>query len=65
MICIFNMIIPIRNNRSKEKAKPYPETFRTVQPKEHAKDYGDWLKYIYQERNRPYREVSNLNEKGE
>jgi len=41
--------------KNKEKAKPYPETFRTVQPKEHAKDYGEWLKYIYLERNRPYR----------
>jgi hypothetical protein len=45
----------ILNKRSKQKAKPYPETFRTVQPKEHAKDYGEWLKYIYLERNRPYR----------
>ena len=41
--------------KNKEKAKPYPETFRTVQPKEHAKDYGEWFKYIYLERNRPYR----------
>lgn len=48
-------IIQLLNNHSKEKAKPYPETFKTVQPKEHAKDYGEWLKYIYLERNRPYR----------
>jgi len=48
-------IIQLLNNRSKEKAKPYPETFKTVQPKEHAKDYGEWLKYIYLERNSPYR----------
>ena len=48
-------IIQLLNNHSKEKAKPYPETFKTVQPKEHAKDYGEWLRYIYLERNRPYR----------
>ena len=65
MLKLLTTIIPIRSNRSKEKAKPYPATFRTVQPKEHAKDYGDWLKYIYEERNRPYREVSNMSEKGE
>lgn len=40
--------------KTRPKAKPYPETFRTVQPKEHAKDYGEWLKYIYHELNRPY-----------
>jgi hypothetical protein len=28
---------------------------RTVQPKEHAKDYGEWLHYIYLELNRPSR----------
>lgn len=65
MLKLLNTIIPIRNKRSKEKAKPYPETFKTVQPDTFVKDYGDWLKYIYQERNRPYREVSNLNEKVE
>ena len=64
MLKLLNTIF-LRSNRSKEKAKPYPATFRTVQPKVHAKDYGEWLKYIYQERNRPYREVLNLNEKGE
>jgi hypothetical protein len=41
--------------KRREKAKPYPETFKIVQPKVHAKDYGEWLKYIYQQRNRPYR----------
>jgi len=52
---LLKKITLILNKRSKEKAKPYPETFRTVQPKEHAKDYGEWLTYIYLERNRPYR----------
>jgi len=28
---------------------------RTVQPKVHAKDYGEWLQYIYLELNRPSR----------
>lgn len=41
--------------KNRPKAKPYPETFRTVQPKVHAEDYGEWLKYIYQELNRPSR----------
>lgn len=52
---LLKKITLIPNKPSKEKAKPYPTTFKTVQPKQHAKDYGEWVQYIYQERNRPYR----------
>lgn len=43
------------SKKPRPKAKPYPETFKTTQPKVHAKDYGEWLQYIYLELNRPSR----------
>ena len=52
---MLNLLMSLLTKKPRPKAKPYPETFKTVQPKVHAKDYGEWLQYIYQELNRPSR----------